>query len=169
MDKIEDSKQILSLSKRLIKNLPVFMETAVDSLSSFTGMSAKKISHEICGFESAMNKNSLTAVMRFKGDIKGTFILIFPKDIAIKTVESLIGDSINENDIEGLKDAVGEFCNIVTGSIKTVLSKKDININFELPKAYSSVKITSGHIGDGNGVWVDMELDGNPFYMFIMG
>ncbi len=165
MSEKSEKKQTLSLSKELIKNLPLFMDTAVESVKSFTGMEAKKVSHEVGGFESASNKNSISSVMKFKGDLEGTFILVFPKEIASKTVESLLGEKVNNMD--ELRDAVAEFCNIITGAIKVALSNKNIKVTFTLPKAYSSITITSGHIGKKNGIWIDMTLDEKPFYMFI--
>lgn len=157
----------LNLSKELIKNLPVFMDTTVETLSSFVDLKAEKVSHEVDTFNKNLDTDIISAVMEFRGDLEGSFILIFPRELAVTTVESLVGEKVNQKDIETLKDAVAEFCNIVTGSIKTELSKKNIMVNFALPKAYQSMNMTSSQVGAGNGVWVDMKLDEQPFYMFI--
>jgi len=160
-------KKNLHLEKKLILNLPLFMDTAVETLSSFTGLEAKKTSHEITEFNADLNGEFIIAMMQFKGDINGIFVLIFPKDIAIITLEKLLGEKVNKNDFDTLKDGIGEFCNIVLGSIKTACSKIDINITFALPKTYTSLKTVKGTIGENNGVWVNMVLDKMPFYMFI--
>ncbi len=161
------SKNVLKLSKKLIVNLPTFMDTAVETLVSFTGLEAQKSAHGVKRFDTHLNMDIICAVMRFEGDLDGFFTLVFPKDIAIIAMESLLGEKVAEDDEESLKDGVGEFCNIITGSIKTVFSKKDIKVIFDLPKTYASLLETDGFIGHNSGIWIDMQLAGKPFYMFI--
>jgi len=163
----KSSGDTLMLSKKLILNLPVFMDTAVESLVSFTGLKAEKSSHGIKRFDKNLKIDIICAVMKFNGDIDGYFTLVFPKDIAVTAMESLLGENVSEDDIETLKDGVGEFCNIITGSIKTVFLSKNIKIVFDLPKTYASLEETDNFVGHNNGVWIDMQLEGKPFYMFI--
>ena len=163
----KSSEDTLMLSKKLILNLPVFMDTAVESLVSFTGLKAEKSSHGIKRFDKNLKIDIICAVMKFNGDIDGYFTLVFPKDIAVTAMESLLGENVSEDDIETLKDGVGEFCNIITGSIKTVFLSKNIKIVFDLPKTYASLEETDNFVGHNNGVWIDMQLEGKPFYMFI--
>lgn len=160
-------KTQLTLSKKLILNLPVFMDTAVETLVSFTGLDAKKSSHTIKSFDTGLNKKNICAVMRFSGDIDGFFTLIFPIDIAVITMETLLGEVVDEKNIEELRDGVAEFCNIITGSTKTVFASKGISVVFELPKTYTSLQTTMSSIGTNNGVWIDMLLADKPFYLFI--
>lgn len=162
-----ESKNKLLLSKKLIINLPIFMDTAVETLVSFTGLNAQKSAHSIKGFDTSIEADNICAVMHFKGDLEGYFILIFPKSLAIITLESLLGEKISDDDMDTLRDGVGEFCNIITGSIKTAFYKKEMKLLFELPKTYGSLKATQGQIGQNNGVWIDMQLADKPFYMFI--
>ena len=165
--KAKESVKKLSLSKKLIINLPVFMNKAAETLVSFTGLEAQKKSHSIKKFDTTLEKDCICAVMPFNGDIEGFFTLIFPKKIAMVALEALLGEKINENDNATLTDGVGEFCNIITGSAKTEFDTKDIKVVFELPQTYISLDDTQKHIGTNNGVWMDMELSGEPFYMFI--
>lgn len=164
---VAESKNKLLLSKKLIVNLPVFMDTAVETLVSFTGLQAQKSAHSIKGFDTSIDVDNICAVMRFSGDIEGYFTLVFPKSLTVITLESLLGETIDESDIDTLRDGVGEFCNIITGSIKTAFDKKDIKLLFDLPKTYNSLKTTQNYIGQNNGVWIDMQLADKPFYMFI--
>ncbi|WP_372998501.1 chemotaxis protein CheX [Sulfurimonas sp.] len=163
----KSSKNALRLSKMLISNLPVFMDTAVETLVSFTGLKAEKSAHSIKGFDTSLDVDNICAVMHFKGDLEGFFTLVFPEDIAIIALESLLGETVLLSDVETLKDGVGEFCNIITGSTKTSFANKGIKIIFDLPKTYNSLKATQSYIGENNGVWIDMQLAGKPFYMFI--
>jgi CheY-specific phosphatase CheX len=160
-------KAKLSLSKKLIMNLPTFMNKAAETLCSFTGLEAKKVSHSIKSFDTSLQTNTISAVMPFKGDLEGYFTLVFPSDIAITALEALLGETVKENDTATLKDGVGEFCNIITGAAKTEFDTKGIKAVFELPKTYTSLVDTQKHIGKNTGVWMDMQLSGKPFYMFI--
>ena len=160
-------KQKLSLSKKLILNLPVFMDTAVETLVSFTGLEAEKMSHSIKNFDLDSKMDIICAVMHFNGDIEGYFSLLFPKDIALVAMESFLGEKIDERDTASIMDGVGEFCNVITGSAKTIFSGKDIKVIFELPKTYDSSDVVRNKIGKNSGIWIDMQLAGKPFYMFV--
>jgi len=165
--KAETPKSTLSLSRKLIMNLPTFMNKAAETLVSFTGLEAQKLSHSIKDFDTSIDTNSISAVMPFHGDIEGYFTLVFPKKIAITALEALLGEEVKENDTATLTDGVGEFCNIITGAAKTEFDSKEIKVIFELPKTYRSLNDTQKFIGKNNGVWMDMQLSGQPFYMFI--
>lgn len=166
-DESRPSASALPLSKVLVKNLPVFMDTAVETLVSFTGLEAKKTSHQIRPFTTRLKGDVVTAMMHFKGDVSGHFVLVFPRHVAILALEAMLGESVRSNDNEAIMDGVGEFCNIITGSAKSKLSRKDIKVIFDLPKTFTALQPLVATIGDDNGIWIDMQLDGNPFYMFI--
>ena len=68
--------QSLGLSKQLVLNLPVFIDTAVNSLVTITGLEAQKIKHEIRPFNEKIPSQVIIAAMKFKGDISGIFFLI---------------------------------------------------------------------------------------------
>lgn len=157
----------LQLSKQLIMNLPVFVDTAVETLVSFTGLEAQKSSHSIKHFELKSEQEMLYALMRFKGDIEGVFVLIFPLELAHIAIKAMLGEEVGEKDYDMLKDGVGELCNIITGGSKTILSNQSIKVTFELPRTYTSLKSALGDIGENSGVWIDMQLASKPFYMFI--
>lgn len=161
------AKKKLSISRKMVENLPVFMDTAVETLVMLTGLHAKKNSHSIKSFKLQLKKDIVVSMMSFKGDLSGNFILIFPKDLALSALEAMLGEKVDENNTADILDGVGEFCNIITGSTKTALQGKKINVNFDLPKAYTSIQTVSGIVGDGNGLWVEMQLENKPFYMFI--
>ena len=57
--------------------------------------------------------------------------------------------------------------NMTTGSAKTKLSIKSIRVIFDLPKTFTTLVPLIATISEENGIWIDMQLDDNPFYMFI--
>lgn len=157
----------LKLPKLLIENLPLFINTAAETLESFTGVTAKKVTHGIMPFRTDLPHNFIFAVMRFKEDLQGHFILAFPRSVASKTMEGLVGEAVSEDNIEELKDGVGEFCNIITGACKTNLQKKRIRISFFLPQTYDYIDGVLLVIGDDPGLWIELELEGSPVYIFL--
>ena len=165
-DKVVPTK--FCLSKKRITNLPVFIDTAVENLETMTGLKAEKVSHQISIFDQSIETNIISAIMQFKGDIEGKFVLIFPKEIALLSIEAMLGEKLNESDIEGISDGIGEFCNIITGGAKTQFSKDNIKVLFELPRTYTSIMSTTSAIPQNNGIWINMELEKKPFYMFIV-
>ncbi len=169
LQQISNKKPTLRLSKQLISNLPLFMDTAVETLVTYTGLKAQKISHSVTTFNSDLVSDMVCALMKFKGDLTGSFVLVFPQQTAIKALEEMLGEKINPKDSEAIMDGVGELCNTITGSTKTYLSKKGVKVLFELPRTYSSIKQIYSTIGDNNGIWINMQLDQKPFYMFITG
>lgn len=159
--------QSLALSRQLIINLPVFIDTAVNSLVTITGLEAQKIKHEIRPFNEKIPPQVIIAAMKFKGDICGAFFLIFPRELALVALEAMIGERLEADDTAAIVDGVAEFCNIITGSAKAIFSNKQLKVLFELPKTYLSLQIALSDTLGSNGVWIDMQLDEKPFYMFI--
>lgn len=157
----------MSLSKQLIVNLPVFIDTAVNTLVTITGLEAQKIKHEIRPFNEKIPAQVIIAAMKFKGDVSGTFFLVFPRELAVAALEAMLGEHVNSDDTAAITDGVAEFCNIITGSAKTIFSTKQIKVLFELPKTYLSPNVALNASTGANGVWIDMQLSNKPFYMFI--
>ena len=157
----------LKLSKELVSNLPLFIDTAVETLTTLTALDAQKSKHGIGHFNNSFEDAPLAALMKFSGPFTGTFFLIFPKSIACKTIGAMLGEEIDPEDTEALKDGVGEFCNIITGSIKNKLQGKDLFMTFELPQTYGSIQEIAKTVEKEEGIWIDMLLEKDPFYIFI--
>jgi len=165
-DSVVEKKSFL-LSKKLISNLTTFTDTAVENLETMTGLKATKTSHKIGSFEKSIDNSIISAIMQFKGDIDGQFVLVFPKNIALLSIEAMLGEKLAKNDTEAINDGIGEFCNIITGGVKTALSKKQIKVLFDLPRTYTSITNTINALPQNNGIWIDMKLKSKPFYMYI--
>ncbi len=159
---------LLKLSKKLINILPLFMESAVDALETVTALSASKSSHAIGSLETNFKQGQYVfSIMKFRGDLEGSFVLIFPEENAWAALMAFLNETISSNDIEALKDGIGELCNIITGSTKSALSKQKISILFEIPITFMTLKQTLAKIGKDNGIIINMLLNNKPFYLFI--
>ncbi|WP_331774503.1 chemotaxis protein CheX [Sulfurospirillum sp. 1612] len=159
---------LLKLSKKLISALPFFMESAVNALETVTELSTFKSSHAVGSLEKDLKPDQYVySIMKFRGDLEGTFVLIFPKENAWITLMAFLKETINSNDVETLKDGIGELCNIITGSTKSALSKRHINILFEIPITFTTLKQTLAEIKNDNGIIINMLLNNKPFYLFV--
>jgi len=165
--KTHTTKKAFLLSKKLISNLAVFTDTAVDNLETMTGLKATKTSHSISPFDQSIKSSIISSIMQFKGDIEGQFVLVFPNDIAKLSVEAMLSEELDQNDIEAISDGIGEFCNIITGGTKTALSKKNVKVLFDLPRTYTSINSTNNALPQNNGIWINMKLESKPFYIYI--
>jgi CheY-specific phosphatase CheX len=105
--------------------------------------------------------------MKFKGDISGVFFLVFPRELALISLEAMLGEAVEYDDTAAIVDGVAELCNIITGGAKVIFSNKKLKVLFELPKTYLSLQVALSDTLGSNGVWIDMQLDEKPFYMFI--
>lgn len=164
----QDKQAKFLLSRGLVSHLSLFIDTAVDSLVTITKLEAKKVSHGIRTFNPKLPEHIIGSTMHFQGELDGDFILIFPKELAIKAIEAMVGGSINKNNVAEIADGIGEFCNIITGSIKTALSKNNIKVLFDLPKTFTSIVQLKNLVSQNRGIWIDMQLSGQPFYIFIV-
>ena len=164
---VPKSAKKLSLSRELITNLPIIIDTAVETLVTLTELEAKKSDHSIRNARTDISETAMSAIMTFEGEINGDFLLVFPKPIALKAMTALLGDDVDEEDTEGIKDAIGEFCNIITGNTKTKLQDEGVFVLFELPRTYDTLKEAVEAIGPKEGIWINMLLDKEPFYIFI--
>lgn len=158
------------MNDKFMDNLSLFMRKAEESLGSFTGLETKAVSYTLKEFDVSLSdiKESISAVMKFHGEIEGVFTLVFPKEIVNETLEVVFQEKQKFHDeykIDTLKDGVAEFCNIITGAIKTELSLKGVKVVFDLPQTYDSVAKIDMQRNDG--MCIKMQLQENPFYIFI--
>ena len=157
----------LTLSKELIVNLPVFMDTAAEVLTTTTGLNTQKIKHSVRAMDYPFDTAVIIASMKFKGDIMGNFFLIFPRHVALIALEAMLGEKVEATDTSAIVDGVAELCNIITGSAKSHLALKHIKVLFELPKTYLTLPMAQSDVGYETGVWIEMHLTTQPFYMFV--
>lgn len=157
----------LNLSKELIVNLPIFMDTAVEVLMMTTGLDVKKIKHSVRSIDYPFDSSIIMASMKFKGDMVGNFFLIFPRYVAQSALEAMLGEKVDATETTAIVDGVAELCNIITGATKSHMSAKNIKILFELPKTYLSLVVAQKDIGYENGIWIEMQLNAQSFYMFV--
>jgi CheY-specific phosphatase CheX len=107
----------------------------------------------------------LASSIGFYGDLDGMIVLLFPKTIAKKACELLIGETVEDEEL--ILDALAELVNIVGGKLKTLLSDEKVAVNITLPRTYNDIEDVLEVIGERKGVQVDLKFDDDHFTFFL--
>jgi len=158
-------KQHRALNKALINELSHFIDATVSTLNMMTNAQATKNSLNIQTLTIANPADQFASSIGFYGDIDGLIILVFPKEIAKKACELLIGDS-NVTDEEVL-DSLAEFVNIIGGRAKVLLSENKKRLDITLPRTYSDIATLMEIAQTKKGVQVDLSFEGQNFIFFL--
>lgn len=160
-----NSKHKRMINKVMVSELPNFIHATTTTIEMMTNSQAIKESAEVHDIIIQDKSDKIASSIGFYGDIDGMVILVFPKNIAKKACELLIGE--DTDDIELILDTLAELVNIVGGKIKTLLADSNISVDITLPRTYSSIdgliEVTQGR----KGVQVDLAFDNDKFLFFL--
>ncbi|MEA1954955.1 MAG: chemotaxis protein CheX [Campylobacterota bacterium] len=162
---VGNAKDKRSLNKALVSQLPKFIDATAETIKMMTNAEAKKESASIYTIKIQNTKDKIASSIGFYGDIDGMVVLIFPKNIAKKACELLIGEETNDEEL--IMDSLAEFVNIIGGKMKSLLADNDINIKITLPRTYSEVSELLKVADNRKGVQVDLTFDDDHFSFFL--
>jgi CheY-specific phosphatase CheX len=91
--------------------------------------------------------------------------LIFPKDVAKRACQLLIGEA--SEDDEAVLDSLAEFVNIIGGRAKALLGEKKHRVDITLPRTYADVNSLLEMAQNKKGVQVNLQFEGNHFTFFL--
>ena len=92
-------------------------------------------------------------------------VLVFPKQIAKKTCELLLGEATD--DLEAMLDALAEFVNIIGGRVKSLLAEKKLRVDITLPRTYHNVESLLDIAQNKKGVQVNLDFEGSQITFFL--
>ncbi|MFA6191700.1 MAG: chemotaxis protein CheX [Sulfurimonas sp.] len=153
------------INKLIVAELPNFIHATTTTLEMMTNSKAIKESAEVHGITIEDKRDKIASSIGFYGDIDGMVILIFPKNIAKKACELLIGEQTDDTEL--ILDTLAELVNIVGGKLKTLLADKNISVDITLPRTYPTVDGLLEIISDRRGVQVDLTFSGDKFLFFL--
>lgn len=159
------SKQTRSINKALINELPNFIDATVSTIGMMTNAKATKNSVNMQTLQVGSARSQYASSIGFYGDIDGMIILIFPKKIAKKTCELLIGE--DTDDEEAMLDSLAEFVNIIGGRAKALLAEKKQRVDITLPRTYGNVDSLMEMAQNKKGVQVNLDFEGSQFVFFL--
>ncbi|MCK9374378.1 MAG: chemotaxis protein CheX [Sulfuricurvum sp.] len=180
MDDILNNKQLLqdlggsspsatktnrALTKALINELPNFIDATVSTIAMMTNAKAVKNGLNIQTLAVKESKNQFASSIGFYGDVDGIIILVFPKNIAKKACELLIGEETEDE--EAILDSLAEFVNIIGGRAKALLGEKKQHVDITLPRTYGDIDALMQIVQNKKGVQVDLSFEGSNFTFFL--
>ena len=153
------------INKKIVTELPRFIDATVATIEMMTNSKAVKQAAQIQNIDIADKTGKIASSIGYYGDIDGMVILVFPKEIAKKACELLIGEETDN--MEMILDTLAELVNIVGGKIKTLLSDETISVDITLPRTYQDVDSLIEVIEGRKGVQVDLAFDNDKFLFFL--
>ena len=159
------AKNKRTLTKQVVVRLPKFVDAIVETLEMMTNAKAVKKEAKVEKIDVGACDDLLASSIGFYGDIDGMSVLVFPKTIAKKACELLIGEETNDEAL--ILDSLAELVNIVGGKLKTLLSDEKVNVSITLPRTYSKIDDMLEVLGERKGVQVDLLFGGEHFTFFL--
>lgn len=154
-----------AINKKTVIELPRFIDATVLTIEMMTNSKAIKNSADIQKISIVDKDDKLASSIGYYGDMDGMVILVFPKAIAKKACELLIGE--DTDDLELILDTLAELVNIVGGKIKTLLSDEDIRVNITLPRTYQDIDSLMEVLDNKKGIQVDLSFNNDKFLFFL--
>ena len=159
------TKQTRTLNKALISELPRFIDATVSTIAMMTNAIATKKSVNIQTLEIKESQKQFASSIGFYGDMDGIIIIVFPKDIAKKACELLIGEMTDDE--EAILDSLAEFVNIIGGRVKALLGEQKHHVDITLPRTYGDTNSLMEMVQHKKGVQVDLNFHGSNFIFFL--
>ena len=153
------------INKGMVTELPNFIEATVATIEMMTNSKATKEAATIDKIAINDKEGQIASSIGFYGDIDGMVILVFPKEIAKKACELLIGEETD--DLELILDTLAELVNIVGGKVKTLLADQHISVDITLPRTYPDINSLLEIAQEKKGVQVDLSFNNDKFLFFL--
>ena len=150
-----------------MNELPHFIDATVSTIAMMTNAKATKESMNVQTLDIQNSSNQYASSIGFYGDVDGMIILVFPKEIAKKACELLIGESTEEEEI--ILDSLAEFVNIIGGRAKALRGEKKLRVDITLPRTYGDVGSLMEMAQNKKGVQVNLSFEGKNFIFFLTG
>lgn len=159
------AKKTQGLTKHLVAQLPVFVNAAIETLSSLTGGEAKRTDYKVTKYNKSNQADIMAAMITFEGDVNGIVALCFSKAIVKEASMMLLGEESQSD--EELLDVISEFTNIIAGRSKAVLAEHDISIGISLPKAFRNEDEIEQMLSGKQGVQINLLLNNKSLVLFL--
>ena len=160
-----NTKSTRVINKKTVTELPRFIDATVATIEMMTNSQAIKQGVKVQNIIIDDKTDKIASSIGYYGDMDGMVILVFPKEIAKKACELLIGEKTDDEEM--ILDTLAELVNIVGGRIKTLLSDEKISVDITLPRTYFNVDSLLEVIEGRKGVQVDLAFDNNKFLFFL--
>ncbi len=131
------------MSKHLLGNESFtqdFIEVTIEVLFTMTGLDVESSGfYEIEGHSQGLDVTScmdITGILGFSGGRRGSVLLTFKEETALKAVGGMLGMEFKEIDYY-VRDGVGELVNMIAGGAKAKLQPKGLDFELSIPNTIS--------------------------------
>jgi chemotaxis protein CheX len=113
-----------------IKYINPFIESVLNNLEQMAAIKAEK--QKVSVTKDAKTNAEISGVIGLSGGVKGSAVISFPKPIALAVASAMFMEELKELN-DDVKDAIGEFANIVVGNARNRLVDEGLNITISTP------------------------------------
>ncbi len=113
-----------------IKYINPFIESVLNNLEQMAALKAEKM--QVSVTKDAKTSAEISGVIGLSGGVKGSAVISFPKAIALAVASAMFMEELKELN-DDVKDAIGEFANIVVGNARNRLVDEGLNITISTP------------------------------------
>jgi len=113
-----------------IKYINPFVESVLANLEQMAAIKAEK--QDVSVSKEAKTSADISGIIGLGGEIKGSAVISFPKPIALTVASAMFMDDLKEIN-DDVKDAIGEFANIVIGNARNKLVDAGLNVTISTP------------------------------------
>ncbi len=159
-------KKSKKITKDFVRLLPYFVNSTISTVEMMTGIKATKETPKITEVTIDTSKNYIASSIGFYGDMDGMMILILTENLTKKISDILLGEEYKTK--EELNDLTNEFANIIVGTVKREIQKRDLRINITLPKVFDDIKNLQNIVINRKGIEVKFYFDTQEFYFYLV-
>lgn len=113
-----------------IKYINPFIDSLVSNLEQMTSIQAERLDLSVS--KEAKTSAEISGIIGLGGEVRGSAIISFPLGIALKVASAMFMEELTEIN-DDVKDAVGEFANIVIGNARNKLVDSGLSVTISTP------------------------------------
>jgi chemotaxis protein CheX len=113
-----------------IKYINPFIESTLNNLEQMAQLKATKL--DVTVVKEPKTNADISAVIGLSGEVVGSAVISFPEDIALAVASAMFMEELKEFNAD-VKDAIGEFANIVVGNARNKLVDAGLGVTISTP------------------------------------
>ncbi|MCP5051439.1 MAG: chemotaxis protein CheX, partial [bacterium] len=106
------------------------IESVLNNLEQMAALKAEKM--QVSVTKEAKTQAEISGIIGLSGGVKGSAVISFPKPIALAVASAMFMEELTELN-DDVKDAIGEFANIVVGNARNRLVDEGLDITISTP------------------------------------
>ncbi len=113
-----------------VKYINPFIESMLNNLEQMAAIRAEKL--DISVTRGAVLTADISGIIGLGGEIEGSAVISFPKPLALAVASAMFMDELSDINSD-VRDAIGEFANIVVGNARNQLVNAGFSVSISTP------------------------------------